>query len=191
MAENRDFMSKVGSLYKQAVAESLIFDFVNSPSFQYPSIKKLKISASYLTEMFSLDEKQMREFIIEKFVDIDNFIMHVSYMADDDVRGAEALQCVEEQALKMIDFVYSIADFPFIIVDDGKSNEFVNYTIRKAVNYLESLAESYIVVDMQRFAPSPKKSAIKINMTISDFNNNEGNYEFTVEEEKGNINLKK
>ena len=191
MAENRDFMSKVGSLYKQAVAESLIFDFVNSPSFQYPSIKKLKISASYLTEMFSLDDKQMREFIIEKFVDIDNFIMHVSYMADDDVRGAEALQCVEEQALKMIDFVYSIADFPFIIVDDGKSNEFVNYTIRKAVNYLESLAESYIVVDMQRFAPSPKKSATKINMTISDFNNNEGNYEFTVEEEKGNINLKK
>ena len=142
MAENRDFMSKVGSLYKQAVAESLIFDFVNSPSFQYPSIKKLKISASYLTEMFSLDEKQMREFIIDKFVNIDNFIMHVSYMADDDVRGAEALQCVEEQALKMIDFVYSIADFPFIIVDDGKSNEFVNYTIRKAVNYLESLAES-------------------------------------------------
>jgi hypothetical protein len=30
-----------------------------------------------------------------------------------------------------------------------------------------------------------------VSMTITDFDNDEGNYEFTVEEEKGNLNLKK
>lgn len=49
----------------------------------------------------------------------------------------------------MIDFVHSIADYPFSIVQDGKSHDFVSYTIKKAVGYLESLAESYIIVDMQ------------------------------------------
>lgn len=56
---------------------------------------------------------------------------------------------MEEQALNMIDFVHSIADYPFSIVQDGKSHDFVSYTIKKAVGYLESLAESYIIVDMQ------------------------------------------
>lgn len=48
----------------------------------------------------------------------------------------------------MIDFVHSIADFPYAIVDDGKSTDFVGLIIKKAVNFLENLAESYIVVDI-------------------------------------------
>lgn len=35
---------------------------------------------------------------------------------------------------------------------------------------------------------APKKM---ISMTIADMENEEGNYEFTVEEEKGSLNLKK
>lgn len=60
---------------------------------------------------------------------------------------SEALQSVEEQAMKMIDFVHTLADFPFALVDDGKSNDFVYYMVKKAVAYLEGLAESYIIVD--------------------------------------------
>jgi len=67
--------------------------------------------------------------------------------------------------------------------------------VKKAISYLESLAESYIIVDMQQQiakeqkekAPSPPKNLV--SMTIAD--PDEGNYEFTVEEEKGNLNLKK
>ena len=115
----------------------------------------------------------------------------------------------------MVDFVHSIADFPFAIVDDGKSDDFVHYMIKKAVSYLESLAESYIIVDMQQLqqqiqmksAPSAKgdqdsagysperrqvqKPKQMISMTIADLEDEDGNYEFTVEEEKGNLNLKK
>ena len=91
---------------------------------------------------------------MNQFTSLDNFIMQVSFICEEDdinsegQSGQDALRCVEEQALKMIDFVHSIADFPFGIVDDGKHHEFVRYSIKKAVTYLESLAESYIIVDM-------------------------------------------
>ncbi len=56
---------------------------------------------------------------------------------------------MEEQALKLIDFVRDIADYPFTILEDGKNHEYVTYIIGKAVNHLESLAEGYIIVDTQ------------------------------------------
>lgn len=143
--------------------------------------------------------------------------MNVNYIAEDetldeDQQKKEALSCVEEQALNMIDFVHSIADFPFSIVQDGKSHEFVDYTIKKAVGYLESLAESYIIVDMQiqhAAAQQTQKTIVnkqkttmkqqtsqpglknKISLTLADFQSEEGNYEFTVEEEKGNLDVKR
>lgn len=103
----------------------------------------------------------------------------------------------------MVDFVMSIADFPFAIVEDGKSHDFVDYTIKKAVTYLETLAESYIIIDTQRAvdtspaSPPASENPInqtkglknKISMTFTDFQSEEGNYEFTVEEEKGNVRL--
>jgi hypothetical protein len=55
---------------------------------------------------------------------------------------------VEEQALNMVDFVHSIADYPFSVFQDGKEHSFVSYIIKKAVGYLESLAEAYIIVDL-------------------------------------------
>lgn len=48
----------------------------------------------------------------------------------------------------MVDFIQGITDYPFTIVEDGKSHDFVTYTIKKAVNYLETLTESYIIIDL-------------------------------------------
>jgi hypothetical protein len=107
---------------------------------------------------------------------------------------------VEEQALKIVDFVLSIADFPFTVVQDGKSHDFVDYTIKKAVSYLEALAESYIILDTQSSSAAvadpvvsprtPSPLSKMVSLSIADFDNREGNYEFTVEEEKNNINLR-
>lgn len=131
--------------------------------------------------------------------------MNVNFIVEDETldkaqQRKNALSCVEEQALKMVDFVLSIADFPFTVVQDGKSHDFVDYTIKKAVSYLEALAESYIILDTQSTAitepvasPGSAKSPPLRNMvslSIADFDNGEGNYEFTVKEEKGNFNLR-
>lgn len=131
--------------------------------------------------------------------------MNVNFIVEDESldrvqQRKNALSCVEEQALKMVDFVLSIADFPFTVVQDGKSHDFVDYTIKKAVSYLETLAESYIILDTQssaaavagpvtspRTSPPPGKM---VSLSIADFDNGEGNYEYTVGEEKNNINLR-
>jgi hypothetical protein len=72
------------------------------------------------------------------------------------------------------------------------------------VCYLETLAESFIIVDMQeqlaaqnnqtgpgKAAPmvQPQKKEGIISVTMGE--EEEGNYEYTVDEEKGNLNLKK
>jgi len=131
--------------------------------------------------------------------------MNVNFIVEDESldkvqQRKNALSCVEEQALKMVDFVLSIADFPFTVVQDGKSHDFVDYTIKKAVSYLEALAESYIILDTQSSAAavaepvtSPTTSpplGKMVSLSIADFDNGEGNYEYTVENEKNNFNLR-
>lgn len=108
---------------------------------------------SLLVRKLGLDPVEMRRYVLELFRNNDNFIMLVNFIADEEgsdigLQRLDALHSVEEQALKMADFIHSIADFPFSICDDGKSHDFVHYMIKKAVRYLEGLAESYIIVDM-------------------------------------------
>jgi hypothetical protein len=44
--------------------------------------------------------------------------------------------------------VLSLADFPFVLIQDDKNIEAVPYIIRKAVSYLQQLAECFIIVEM-------------------------------------------
>ena len=53
---------------------------------------------------------------------------------------------VEDEALKLMDFIHSLADYPFI-TDCTSNEEAQNYDIKSAVGYLESLADSYMIVD--------------------------------------------
>ena len=76
--------------------------------------------------------------------------MQVNYMIEDIQHQGhkdETLKCVEEWSLKIVDFVHSLADFPFVLIQDDKSIESVPYIIRKAVSYLEQLTECFIVVE--------------------------------------------
>ena len=107
----------------------------------------------------------------------------------------EALKCVEDWSLKIVDFVQSLADFPFVLIQDDKNIESVPYIIRKAVSYLEQLSECFIIVEMLNHDDLPEspvnKGLVKqVTMTIANGeNDDEGNYEFTVDEAKGKLKL--
>lgn len=52
---------------------------------------------------------------------------------------------VEDEALKLIDFILSTADYPFIT--DITIDPNFTFPIKKAISYLENLADSYMLVD--------------------------------------------
>jgi len=56
MAENTEHAMKISDYCRELVAETIIWDFMNSPSFQYPSLSKLKKLAAFLVDLFKLDE---------------------------------------------------------------------------------------------------------------------------------------
>ena len=194
MTENNEHAMKVSDYCRELVAETIIWDFMNSPSFQYPSLSKLKNLATYLVDLFKLDEQHIRRFILQQFVNLDNFTMQVNYMIEDIQHQGhkdEALKCVEDWSLKIVDFVQSLADFPFVLIQDDKNIESVPYIIRKAVSYLEQLTECFIIVEMLNHEDLPEspvnKGLVKqVTMTIKNGDKEEDeDSEFTVEEAKG------
>lgn len=82
MAENNEFVEKAGQYCRETLAETIIADILNSPTFNYPSLKKLKNSAEYLIKKFSLDKHQMKTFILKQFGLLDNFLMQVNFLTD-------------------------------------------------------------------------------------------------------------
>jgi hypothetical protein len=65
MAENNEYVDKAGQYCRETLAETIIADIMNSPTFTYPSLKKLKNSAEYLIKKFGLDKLQMKRFILK------------------------------------------------------------------------------------------------------------------------------
>jgi hypothetical protein len=47
-----------------------------------------------------------------------------------------------------VDFIHSLADFPYALIIDDKEIASVSYITKKAVSYLEDLTQSFIIVDM-------------------------------------------
>jgi hypothetical protein len=82
MAENNEFVEKAGTNCRETLAETIIADFMNSPSFSYSSLKKLKNSAQYLISKFNLNTHQIKSFILRQFGLLDNFLMQVNYLTD-------------------------------------------------------------------------------------------------------------
>ena len=144
MTENQDQIEKVNEKFKQLVANSLIIDIVQS--VQYGSINKLKQSVELLIEKLEIDEVATKNFVMDQFKLLDNFNLFVSYMIEDQSDGA--MSKVEEEALKLIDFIHSTADYPFIT--DMSSDPNFSFPIKKAISYLENLADSYMLVDYQQ-----------------------------------------
>lgn len=56
MAENSENVEKAGSHCRETLSETIIADFMNSPTFNYNSLKKLKNSAAYLVRKFNLNQ---------------------------------------------------------------------------------------------------------------------------------------
>lgn len=52
---------------------------------------------------------------------------------------------VEQEALKLMNFIHSLADFPFIT--EGIYQDRRGFNVLKMVNFLENLVESYMQVD--------------------------------------------
>jgi hypothetical protein len=130
MAENVEHIEKVSQVCKLVVAHSLIVDMVNQPNFQYSSIFKLKQTTKYLTEKLDLEPMHVRDFVLNQFKYVDSFLVHVNYIAEEEgieksQQIMDALHCVEDEAMKMVDFVHSLADFPFAMIEDGKHHDFV------------------------------------------------------------------
>jgi hypothetical protein len=152
MAENNEFVEKAGSNCRETLAETIIADFMNSPSFSYSALKKLKNSAQYLISKFNLSPHYMKSFILKQFGLLDNFLMQVNYLTDSDGsqedNSQEVLDCVEEWALRITDFIHSLTDFPYSLISDTKDIASVRYIIKKATSYLEDLTQSFIIMDM-------------------------------------------
>ncbi len=84
MAENNELLEKAGINCRETLAETIVADFMNSPTFSYPSLKKLKNSAIYLVKKFSLNSHYIKSFILKQFGLLDNFLMQVNYLTDQD-----------------------------------------------------------------------------------------------------------
>lgn len=84
MAENVEHLPKQGALSKQIIGLTLLGDFVNSPAFQYQSIKKLKATARLIIDKLQLNQDQVRSFILKQFKYTESFLMNVSYIAEDE-----------------------------------------------------------------------------------------------------------
>jgi len=65
MAENNEFVEKAGRYCRETLADTMIADFMNSASFSYSSLKKLKNSANYLIKKFNLDRDRIKKFILK------------------------------------------------------------------------------------------------------------------------------
>ena len=143
MAENNEFVEKAGRYCRETLADTMIADFMNSASFSYSSLKKLKNSANYLIKKFNLDRDRIKKFILKQFGLLDNFLMQVNYLTDsDDIyedNSQEALECVEEWALRIVDFIHSLSDFPYALIIDQKEIAATHYILKKAVSYMEDL----------------------------------------------------
>ena len=78
--------------------------------------------------------------------------MQVNYLTESDGlqedNSQEVLDCVEEWALRITDFIHSLTDFPYSLISDSKDIASVRYIIKKATSYLEDLTQSFIIMDM-------------------------------------------
>jgi hypothetical protein len=78
--------------------------------------------------------------------------MQVNYLTDtndiDEDNSLEALNCVEEWALRIVDFIHSLSDFPNALINDAKEIAAIKYIIKKATCYLEDLTQSFIIIDL-------------------------------------------
>ena len=79
--------------------------------------------------------------IERQFKYLDNFNMYVNYLMEEGCDNVMAR--VEEEALKMSDFLMSVADFPFITDRDEQQG----VHLRKAIQDLEILTDSYMVAE--------------------------------------------
>ncbi len=79
--------------------------------------------------------------------------MQVNYLTDmedktEEDNSQEVIDCVEEWALRITDFVQSLTDFPYALISDSKDIASVKYIIKKAISYLEDLTQSFIIMEM-------------------------------------------
>ena len=104
---------------------------------------KLSESISELCQRLDLEEKESKSFINKSFKHIDNLNLIISYLIEEGKEGV--MYKVEQEALKLMNFIHSLADFPFIT--EYGFNDKRGYNVPKMIAFLENLVESYMLVD--------------------------------------------
>ncbi|CDW90006.1 wd-40 repeat-containing protein [Stylonychia lemnae] len=193
MTENQDFVEQMDRKYKQLLSNSLLTDVIQSMIHgdYNGQISKLNKSINLLAERLDIEPKESKEFIRKQLKHIENLNLIIGYLIED---GKESVMYkVEQEALKQMNFINSMADFPFIT--DGGFKDKRGFNMIKMVDFLENLVESYMQVDFQEQRVSiERKETIKAKQQKAkagfiDFDDDEGMLD--TEEKKGDIDVKK
>ena len=131
--------------YKQIVVNSLLTDIIQSfmRGDTLSSSNKLNESITELSQRLDLDEKESKSFLNKSFKHIDNLGLIISYLVEQGKEGV--MYKVEQEALKLMNFIHSLTDFPFIT--EYGFNDKRGYNVMKMISFLENLVESYMLVD--------------------------------------------
>eukprot|EP00347_Sterkiella_histriomuscorum_P004436 403360465 len=155
LTENSEFIQKMDKKYKQLLANALLTDVIQSLMHgEYGQISKLSKSIELLAEKLEIDKKESKEFIRKQLKHIENLNLIIGYLIDEGKEGV--MYKVEQEALKQMNFINSMADFPFIT--DGGYMDKRGFNIPKMVDFLENLVESYMLVDYQKSIATPRQS---------------------------------
>lgn len=96
-----------------------------------------------LADLLDINKTEVKEFIRKQLKHIDNLNLIIGYLIEEGKEGV--MYKVEQEALKQMNFINSLTDFPFIV--DGGYTDKRGFNIPKMVDFLENLVESYMLVD--------------------------------------------
>lgn len=121
---------------------------------EYGQVSKLSKSVDQLSDMLSIDQTESKEFIRKQLKHIDSLNLIIGYLIEEGKEGV--MYKVEQEALKQMNFINSLADFPFIT--DGGFQDKRGINMPKMIDFLENLVESYMLVDYQQKSATPRNA---------------------------------
>lgn len=97
--------------------------------------------------------------------------LQIAFLIED--KRKNVMHKLEDESMKLLDFIYSFSDFPFIM--DAGSETSMNKHILPLINYIEQILECLIMYDYQEpsnQSPKTNKNIENINASVSNIRRN-------------------